>query len=645
MNRLEHQFRKPAITALTFLVTSSGTRNIVSEDDLLGNLVRDDHLTQSDAREVLKALSRTTRLVFRQTRGDSAFYEISSEFLIPWITEKRQARERDAQLEKQQEQQERQQRELAQAQKLATAERRRAQARWRARVLAAGLVVAIGGLAWGAYEKRQGHKRNQSESADNLEYALLRSGTKFDDTNNIVSRNPDSADLRGNHVALTHLARALFLDPRNSRAARLTVKLLSETRWCPPLTPALKYGQRGDVLLATTWAPDGKIVSLAQDGAVLRADVKSSEFKKLPAQQLDPIPARLSSAAFSANGKWLLTVTSARKAQSEDPVLEARLWKWNDAGLGEEPGYRNDDAEMPPFKLNEDLRSAAWSPDGKWLIIIQSNTDNCVILNLAKPGSDEGAAFQSALWQSKISAADFSADGKYLITGSPDGKAALWNLSEPVPNPKIFEHRNEQGGSERLFSVAVNPVKAQFVTVSLDNVRLWNSKVEPAEQKPIFLPDPARDRIIRAAFSSDGNHLVTGTISGVAQIWDVGGETSTDKRGKRSLKASLGEPVYSTIGAGMVAYVGFSPAGDAFVTCDGPIFNRPDSLRFWSLPRELPGDVKIGTAKKRVPDWLPELAEAISGSRLTPHGYASTSAEPSLASLEKKIRASAGGGN
>ena len=103
MNRLEDKFRKPAITALTFLVTSSGTRNIVSEDDLLGNVVRDDHLTQPDAREVLKALSRTTRLVFRQTRGDSAFYEISSEFLIPWITEKRQARERDAQLEKQRE--------------------------------------------------------------------------------------------------------------------------------------------------------------------------------------------------------------------------------------------------------------------------------------------------------------------------------------------------------------------------------------------------------------------------------------------------------------------------------------------------------------------------------------------------------------
>ena len=90
LNRLEPRFRKPAITALTYLVTSSGTRNIVSEEDLLGNLIRDDHLAESDAREVLEALARTTRLVLRQARGDSAFYEITSEFLIPSIREKRE---------------------------------------------------------------------------------------------------------------------------------------------------------------------------------------------------------------------------------------------------------------------------------------------------------------------------------------------------------------------------------------------------------------------------------------------------------------------------------------------------------------------------------------------------------------------------
>jgi hypothetical protein len=144
-------------------------------------------------------------------------------------------------------------------------------------------------------------------------------------------------------------------------------------------------------------------------------------------------------------------------------------------------------------------------------------------------------------------------------------------------------------------------------------------------------------------------------MTGLAQIWDPGGETR-EKDGKRLLNP-LGEPVWhiTTAGIGFVAYVGFSPAGDAFVTCAGPIFNKPESLRFWSVPREPlarfhatpedSSDGKIGAAKKRVPDWLPELTEAVSGTRLTPHGYESTTGEPSFTTLEKKIRASASGGN
>jgi hypothetical protein len=55
--------------------------------------------------------------------------------------------------------------------------------------------------------------------------------------------------------------------------------------------------------------------------------------------------------------------------------------------------------------------------------------------------------------------------------------------------------------------------------------------------------------------------------------------------------------------------------------------------------------MKIGAAKRRVQDWLPKLAEAVSGLRLTPHGYESTSGESSLTELEKKIAASPSGGD
>ena len=640
------------------LLTASDFRDSIELERAKAELLKLGVEAPASALERL-VKQRLLRVIERRSESEPERLELTHDVLTGVVSESRrerhhleqkeaadrERREREAQVLRESEDRRRE----AEASRVAT-EKQLREARQRSLAFAALLVLAVSGLAWGAYEKLERYKRNRIESADNLNFAFLRSGMKLDGTNNIVRADADSADLRGAPLALTHLARSLVLNPKNSRAARLTVKLLSEKRWCPPMTPALKYpaelkyGQPGEVLLATTWAPDGKIVSLATDGTLLRADAESAKFKPA-AQQLDPKPAGLSSAAFSADGKWMLTVSSA-KAQSEGPVLQARLWKWNDASSDKQPGYRNDDVEMQPFTLKEDLRSAAWSPDGKWLVIITSNPDNCVILNLAKHGSDGDVAFQDALWKRKISAADFSADGKSLVTGSPDGQAALWNLHEPAQPPKFFDHKNEQGGSERIFSVAVNPAKGQFVTVSLDNVRLWNSKAEPAEQKPIFLDDPPRDRILRAAFSRDGEHLITGTLTGLAQIWDTGGET-TEKHGKRFLKDPLGEPVYhmGTAGIAMVGYIGFTPTGDAFVTCVGPIFNKPDLLRFWSVPRALPGYVKIGAAKKRAPDWLPEVAEAVSGLRLTPHGYESTSGESGLTELEKKIPASSRGGD
>jgi hypothetical protein len=634
------------------LLTASGFRDSIELERAKAELHKLGVAAPASALERL-VKQRLLRVMERRSESEPERLELTHDMLTGVVNESRLERHRLEQLEAtERERREREaqvlresedrRREAEAIRVAAEKQKRRALAFAALLVLAVvGLVLAVVGLMWGAHEKLEAEKRaderayedDRIESKDNLNFASSR--TKLEGTNNSIPADADSADadLRGNVVALTHLAAALTLDPKNSDAARLTVELLSK-KWCPPLTPSLKYpakltyGKPGKTLLATTWAPDGKIVSLAEDGTLLRADAKSTEFEQA-AQQLDPKPGELSSAAFSADGKWLLTVSATK----------ARLWKWNDASSGKEPGYRNDDAEPQPFTLEGNVRSVACSPDGKWLVIIAANPAKCVVRNLAKSGSDAGAALtlEGALQKGKISAADFSADGKFLLTGSTDGLAALWNPDEPAQPPKNLDD-NKQGGIGQIISVAVNPAKAQFVAVSWNNVRLWNLEAELAEQKPIFLPNQPRDRIIRVAFSRDGNRLITGTMTGVAQIWDTGGE----------LKNPLGEPAWhwGTTGLGMVCYIGFSPARDAFVTCVGPTFTRPESLRFWSgLPRAPLSDVKIDAAKKPVPGWLPEMARAVSGLQWTPHGYESTSAEQSLMEIEKKIHASSSGGN
>jgi hypothetical protein len=84
----------PAEAILIRLVTSSATRNIVSEPDLIEQMEKAENIEPAVTRDALTKLTSGSRLVNRQYRGDTAFYDIVSEFLIPWILRKRVERQK-----------------------------------------------------------------------------------------------------------------------------------------------------------------------------------------------------------------------------------------------------------------------------------------------------------------------------------------------------------------------------------------------------------------------------------------------------------------------------------------------------------------------------------------------------------------------
>ncbi|HEV2641405.1 MAG TPA: AAA family ATPase, partial [Candidatus Elarobacter sp.] len=80
------QLRPAAITLLGQMVTSAGTRNVISADDLFQRVQEQEgDITPSLLDQALEGLSQS-RLVRRERRRDLDLYEITSEFLVPWIS-------------------------------------------------------------------------------------------------------------------------------------------------------------------------------------------------------------------------------------------------------------------------------------------------------------------------------------------------------------------------------------------------------------------------------------------------------------------------------------------------------------------------------------------------------------------------------
>jgi Novel STAND NTPase 1 len=88
---LPEGLREPALSVLERLVTSSGTRNVVSEDDLVATPPGDGAASEDELREVLARLEEA-RIVQREARREVHVFEIVSEALVPSIGELRRER-------------------------------------------------------------------------------------------------------------------------------------------------------------------------------------------------------------------------------------------------------------------------------------------------------------------------------------------------------------------------------------------------------------------------------------------------------------------------------------------------------------------------------------------------------------------------
>lgn len=176
-----------AVALLSCLVTDAGTRNIVSRSDLIARVTESESINEEAVSRTLDALVTNTGLVREEFRDRTPFYQIISEFLVPWIhsqkaerarieAERTLARERlEAQGRLEAERREAEQKlalERAEADRLrlkALAEQLRIVRRGRA--FLAALVLLLIFVAWRAYLERNNAKIAQAMAVHEKELA------------------------------------------------------------------------------------------------------------------------------------------------------------------------------------------------------------------------------------------------------------------------------------------------------------------------------------------------------------------------------------------------------------------------------------------------------------------------------------------
>jgi WD40 repeat protein len=190
--------------------------------------------------------------------------------------------------------------------------------------------------------------------------------------------------------------------------------------------------------------------------------------------------------------------------------------------------------------------AVAFSPDGKF--VLTGSLDNTAKLWDAATGA-EVRTFSGHT--GPVESVAFSPDGKYVLTGSRDKTAKLWDAATGALVQTFYDPTNVVRTSVELkrsnHSMAFSPDGKYVLTASDDGTpKLWD-----AATGALVRTFSGHTNIVRSvAFSPDGNYVLTGGLDDTARLWD----------------AATGAEVYTFEHASWVYSVAFSPDGKYVLT-------------------------------------------------------------------------------
>jgi WD40 repeat protein len=524
LDRLSAGLREPAIAILRHLVTPAGTRNIILEADLLERLQSAEKIPQTIGKRALAELTDQSRLVRKQRRNEAYFYDITSEFLVPWIRRQR-----------------------------ALSDARIAMRKFRKRI---GIAVAISAVILGAIGYVVADQYRETKAKEAVDRAQAKE--REDD----ITRQKQELQ---KFVALEQRSKAG--ETNATQEAIDSIKNKEDTKKetstqtlplgleAPPPPPAETSG-------AVEYVTDKLFVG--HEGTVWSANYSPLGL----AFALPGKPSRPKSLVLTAGHDY--TARAWDLKTDDDFILRGHSGEVNYALFNPKPSsdpnnwvaatasddgtaalWRPSEPSKPLFLTGHTgpVTGLAWSSDGNWLATT-SKDKTIRIWNVDAPEKPPTVLAKHTGWVWLPTLVELGAKKSLLVTPSSDGTARLWNFpggdactfsAHPPNDREVLRH----GAAVRR--AAMDSQARWIVTAGADgNAIVWNRKTGE------MLLVVTHEKAVRDVVFKPGSSLfVTASSDHTAQIWDA--EKMT---GVVTLKGHSGD-IYSAC---------FTPYGPGVVT-------------------------------------------------------------------------------
>ncbi len=254
-------------------------------------------------------------------------------------------------------------------------------------------------------------------------------------------------------------------------------------------------GHTGEILDAHLSADGRSLATGSTDGTARVWDLQAGGF--VQARCGDSLP--VYAVRIEPNGKNVLSVT-------DDNVL--CYW---DASSG---GLRNL-TRAHKGRVN----TVRWSPDRR--LVVTASDDGTVLLSDPFWGKP---VIQPIVHDGRpIASAEFSSDGRSVLTAGADQLARLWaipdELPEDDPSLEAKELRRFAGHSSALTAAVFDATDERIATASVDRkAKVWD--VATGDQLAIF---EHADVVTSVAFAPSGGQLLTASTDRTARLWNLAG--------------------------------------------------------------------------------------------------------------------------